>query len=358
MRFHLLQATVWPSARTKCGQNNARETESRLQVEFGAAKFAQGHIHLSAGHTSNANPIDKTTLYVAPGDTFARFRPSMSIEERREAVRFLETYGVSVQRACLLVQLHRSTFLYQARPVADAGVRQEIADLAQVHPRYGYRRIWVVIRRSRRINRQRVHHLWKQARLQVRHIKRRRTRPERPAVVAAAYLNHMWAYDFLEDRDVQGNVLRILTVMDEFTREGLAVDVATTTSAQRVIGVLGRLVAEHGAPAYVRSHNGAEFVALVVQLWLAQRQIQTLYIDPGCPWQNGKDERFNGTVRDECLNMHLFASAAEAQVKLEVFRQHYNHDRPHSRLGYQTPVEFKRAWVEAQAKGQESNIPT
>ncbi len=282
----------------------------------------------------------------------------MSIAERRAAVQFLEAYGVSVQRACVLVQLHRSTFLYQARPLTDDGVREEIAELAQAHPRYGYRRIWAVIRRRRRINRKRIHRLWKQARLQVRRVKRRRLRPERPAGVVAAYPNHVWAYDFLEDRDAQGTVLRVLTVMDEFTREGLAIDVATTTSAARVIAVLAQLVALHGAPAYVRSDNGPEFVALAVQLWLAQRQIQTLYIDPGCPWQNGKDERFNGTVRDECLNLHLFASVTEAQVRVERFRQHYNQDRPHSRLDYQTPVEFKRAWASTQAKGQDSNIPT
>ncbi len=282
----------------------------------------------------------------------------MSLSERREAVRFLETCGVSVQRACALVQLHRSTFLYQPRPVTDDGLLQEMEALAARHPRYGYRRIWAVIRRSRRINRKRVHRLWKQARLQVRRLKRRRVRPERPAGVVAVSPNHVWAYDFVEDRDAQGRVLKILTVMDEFTREGLAVDVARTTSAERVIGVLGQLVAQHEAPTFVRSDNGAEFVALAVQLWLAQRQIQTLYIDPGCPWQNGKDERFNGTVRDECLNMHLFVSVEEAQVRLEVFRKHYNEERPHSRLGYRTPLEFKRAWVEAQAKGQDSNIPT
>ena len=130
----------------------------------------------------------------------------MSISERREAVRFLETYGVSVQRACVLVQLHRSTFHYQAQPVSDDGVLQEITALAEAHPRYEYRRIWAVIRRSRRINRKRVHRLWKQARLQVRRVKRRRVRPERPAAMAATYRNHVWAYDFLEDRDAQGRV--------------------------------------------------------------------------------------------------------------------------------------------------------
>ena len=177
-------------------------------------------------------------------------------------------------------------------------------------------------------------------------------------MVATAYPHHVWAYDFLAGRDAQGRVRRILTVMDEFTREGLAIDGAPTTSAERVIGVLGRLVALHGALGYVRSDNGAECVALAVQRWLAQRQSQTLYIDPGCPWQNGQDERFNGPVRDERLNRHVFASVAEAQVILAGFRQPYNQDRPHSQLGYQTPWEFKRAWAEAQAKGQDPNIPT
>ena len=146
--------------------------------------------------------------------------------------------------------------------------------------------------------------------------------------------------------------------MDEFTREGLAIDVDLTTSAERVIGVLSQVVAKHGAPDYLRSDNGSDFVALAVQAWLVHHQITTLYIDPGCPWQNGKDERFNGTVRDECLNMQLFASVREAQVQLEAFRRHYNEQRPHSRLGYQKPLEFKQAWYKTQANGPDSHIPT
>lgn len=282
----------------------------------------------------------------------------MNIAQRREAVRFLEGYGVSVQRACVLVQLHRSTLHYQPRSGVDDRLPATIATLAQKHPRYGYRRVWAVLRRTRTVNRKRVHRLWKQARLQVQRPKRRRSRPERPAALAAAFPNHIWAYDFLEDRDAQGTVLRILTVMDEFTREGLAIDVGTSTPAERVVGVLAQLVAVHGAPMCVRSDNGAEFVAVGLQLWLANQRIQTLYIDPGSPWQNGKEERFNGTVRDECLNLHVFSSLAEARVRLETFRQQYNDDRPHSRLGYQTPSEFKRTWVETQANGPDSNIPT
>ncbi|MDQ5852709.1 MAG: integrase core domain-containing protein, partial [Chloroflexota bacterium] len=155
-----------------------------------------------------------------------------------------------------------------------------------------------------------------------------------------------------------GRPLRILTVMDEFTREGLAVDVALSTSAERVIGVLRALVAQHGAPGHLRSDNGAEFVARAVQLWLAECGVETLYIEPGKPWQNGKEERFNGTVRDECLNLHVFSSLAEAHVRLSAFRQHYNSQRPHSRLGYLTPLAFKKAWLEAQAKLQDPLIST
>jgi putative transposase len=280
------------------------------------------------------------------------------VAERRAAVHFLVTRGLSVRRACRLVEVQRATFLYQPRPVTDDGVEEAIAELARVHPRYGYRRIWAVLRRKRRINRKRVHRLWKRAKLQVKRTTRPRLHRERPRRLAAAYPNHIWAYDFVEDHDMHGHALRILTVMDEFTREGLAIDVDTRTSAERVIAILQQLVSVHGVPNAIRSDNGAEFVAALVQLWLAKQRIRTLYNDPGSPWQNGKDERFNGTVRDECLNMYIFASVAEAQIRLEAFRRHYNEERPHSRLGYETPLAFKQAWEEAQAALQDSLIST
>ncbi|MEN9936995.1 MAG: hypothetical protein RLZZ387_3574 [Chloroflexota bacterium] len=277
--------------------------------------------------------------------------------ERRDAVHFLVTKGLSVLRACVLVQLQRATFLYQARPAADDELVDELEALAYANPRYGYRRAWALLRRKRRVNRKRVHRLWKRAKLQVTRVKRPRARRERPPPLAAAYPNHVWAYDFLQDQDMHGRTFYILTVMDEFTREGLAIAVADATSAEWVIAVLGELVARHGAPENLRSDNGAEFVALAVQAWLTRRKVRTLYIDPGCPWQNGKEERFNGTVRDECLNLHVFASPAEARVRLGAFQDHYNHDRPHSRLDYRTPEAFKKAWEAAQAQQQDSLIP-
>jgi putative transposase len=229
----------------------------------------------------------------------------VTIAEQRDAVRFLATKGISVRRACQLAQLERATFQYRARPRPDEeALLADISELAGQHPRYGYRRIWALLRRKRSINRKRVHRLWKRARLQVKRAVHRRPRRNRPAALAAAYPNHVWAYDFVEDY-----------ALDEFTREGLDIDVDTSSSAERVIGRLEDLIARYGAPAYLRSDNGPEFVAIAIQAWLARQQIATLYIDPGCPWQNGKQERFNGTVRDECLNMHVFNSASRMATR-------------------------------------------
>jgi putative transposase len=281
------------------------------------------------------------------------------VAEQRAAVRFLLDGGLSVPRACALIQIPRMTFLYVAKPTDDTELLAQIRQLAVRHPRYGYRRISVLLRHSMVVNEKRVRRLWHQHQLQVRRVKRpRRSRLPRATRLEAAYPGHIWAYDFVEDALADGTTLRILTVMDEFTREGLALDVAVTTSAERVIGVLAALVAQHGAPAYLRSDNGAEFVAKAVQAWLAEAGVETLYIDPGKPWQNGKEERFNATVRDECLNMHQFHSVAEAWVRLGVFRHQYNDERPHSRLGYLTPCAFKAAWVEAQAMQRDPHMRT
>lgn len=270
----------------------------------------------------------------------------------------LVLYGCSVARACDLAHLHRSTFHYQKRPRSEGDLLSELTALAQQYPRYGYRRAWAVLKRTRQINPKRVHRLWKAAHLQVKRARRPRKRRERPVRLQAEHPNHIWAYDFVQDADQHGNKLFILTVMDEFTREGLATQVMRETSAERVEEVLTSLRDRYGTPTYLRSDNGAEFVARSIQGWLADQDIVPLYIDPGCPWQNGKDERFNGTVRDECLNMHVFSSLIEAQIRLEAFRQYYNSERPHSALAYQTPLAFKQAWNQAQKKEQDSLIST
>jgi putative transposase len=280
------------------------------------------------------------------------------VSDKRQAVQVLIGGGLSVARACALLSLHRSTFRYAAHPRDDTQTVTQMQSLAAQHPRYGYRRMHTLLNRTEHVNHKRVRRLWRKHRLQVPRVVRKRLRRERPGRLQATYPGHIWAYDFVEDALADGRKLLILTVMDEFTREGLALDVALSTSAERVIGVLTALVAQHGAPGYLRSDNGAEFVATAVHLWLAECGVETLYILPGKPWQNGKEERFNGTVRDECLNLHVFSSLAEAHVRLSAFRQHYNEERPHSRLAYLTPLAFKKAWLEAQANLHDPLIST
>jgi putative transposase len=270
---------------------------------------------------------------------------------RREAVQLLVAWGLSQRRACVLLQLRRSTFGYQTRPERNAGLTAQLTELARRHPRFGYRRVWALLRRrGQHVNKKRLHRLWKQARLQVRKVTCPRRAARRGMIpVQATHPGHVWTYDFLHDRCLKGTPLKVLTVMDEFTREGLALEVATSLPSARVLAILQGLVVTHGAPQFVRSDNGPEFIALAVRGWLAQHQMTTVYIEPGCPWQNGYGERFNGTVRDECLNMHVFQSVAEARVVLAAYRRQYNEERPHSSLGYHTPAEFKRDWIEHQS---------
>lgn len=220
------------------------------------------------------------------------------MSDKRQAVHFLINGGLSVQRACVLLNVHRSTFRYAAHPRDDTHITSHMQRLAAQNPRYGYRRINALLNQTEHVNEKRVKRLWRTHRLQVPRVVRKRLRRERPVRLQAAYAGHIWAYDFVEDALSDGRKLFILTVMDEFTREGLALDVALSTSAERVIGVLSALLAQHGRPVHLRSDNGAEFVATAVRLWLAEYGIETLYIEPGKPWQNGKEERFNGTVRD------------------------------------------------------------
>jgi putative transposase len=239
---------------------------------------------------------------------------------------------------------------YQARPDRNVELRTTMQQLAQQHRRYGYRRIYRLLRRrGQKVNKKRIQRLWQHAKLQVARVRRKRRRRTEQPPQQAKHPKHVWSYDFVKDRCLNGTPLRMLTVMDEFTREGLALEVRRSFPARQVVVVLADLFKQHGSPAYLRSDNGPEFVALAVRGWLHQQQVQTLYIDPGCPWQNGYEERFNGTVRDEFLNSHAFASVAEAQVLAAGYLREYNQERPHSSLGYQTPLEFKRDWYARQS---------
>ena len=264
---------------------------------------------------------------------------------RRQQVAYVCQRGRSVRRACALLSVSRSTLGYESKvALKDAPVLKAMHELAAQYPRYGYRRIQVFLERQGQLmSADRVHRIWRLAGLQVpRKRPRRRVTSGRPRPLPAFRANHVWAYDFVFDACANGQQLKCLTVIDEFTRECLAIDVAGSIRSGRVIEVLSKLVSVHGAPEYLRSDNGSEFVSRAVLRWLNESKINTACIDPAKPWQNGSNESFNGKFRDECLSMQWFKNRIDAKILIEEFRRQFNEVRPHSSLDQLTPVEFKR----------------
>ena len=269
----------------------------------------------------------------------------VSAHQRRQQVEYARRRGLSCRRSCALLQLARSSLRYESKKAKkDALVRERMRALVAQYPRYGYRRVRIFLaREGHPMSTDRAHRLWRAERLQLpRRRPRRRVAASRPRPVPATGPNQVWAYDFVFDACANGQKLKCLTIVDEWTRESLAIDVAGSIRSRRVIEVLAKLVSVHGAPRYMRSDNGPEFVATAVLRWLTDEGIETAHIAPGKPWQNGTDESFNGRFRDECLNMEYFRSRAEAVAMIETWRRHYNEVRPHSSLGYLTPTEFKK----------------
>jgi putative transposase len=269
----------------------------------------------------------------------------VSAPARRQQVAYARMRGVSERKACALLHVARSTLHYQARmPAKDASALAAMGTLAAQYPRYGYRRIQVFLEREgHRMSAARAWRLWQKAGLQVpRKRPRKRVAISRPRPEPATAAGHVWAYDFVFDTCANGQQLKCLTVVDEYTRESLAIDVAGSIRSGRVIAVLSQLISVHGAPKVLRSDNGPEFVSRALLQWAAAEQLDIALIEPGKPWQNGTAESFNGKFRDECLSMEWFRNRVEATVVIEQWRQHYNEVRPHSSLGNQTPAEFRR----------------
>jgi putative transposase len=217
-------------------------------------------------------------------------------------------------------------------------------ELAQRHPRYGYRRIWAMLQRQGvRVNHKRVYRLWRAHGMTV-HVRPRRKRSGLPSarLPEATRPHEMWAYDFVHDRCAHGESLKCLVVVDEYSRLWLAIEVGRRIASEQVIQALMRLIQLYGVPRYIRSDNGPEFVAQAVRAWLSANGIGTMFIEPGKPWQNGAVESFIGRFRDECLNMEWFLSRREARVIIERYRRQYNEERPHSSLGYRTPADVEQ----------------
>ena len=267
----------------------------------------------------------------------------VSVPARRAQVAHATRRGISQRRACTLMKVSRSALGYCSRRTArDEPVIARMREIAGQYPRYGYRRIRIFLgREGYEMSNGRMERLWRQARLQVpRKRPRRRVASTRPRPQAPSMMNQVWAIDFVHDACANGQKLKCLTVAEEFTREGLAIEVAGAIRSRHVIDVLSRLVSERGAPMFIRSDNGPEFVSRAILKWVTDEGIATALIDPGKPWQHGVNESFNGKFRDECLNMEWFRSRAEAKVVIASWLKHFNTVRPHSSLGYLTPGAF------------------
>lgn len=261
----------------------------------------------------------------------------------------MELLGLSERRVCRALGFSRSSHRYRCRTrTGEEALVQELKTLSGAHPRYGYRRIHALLKRAGwAVNRKRVQRLWREYGLKVpaQQSKRRRLgegeagairlRPSAP--------NECWCYDFIYDQTEDGRMLKILPVLDEYTRECLAIPVQRSLNADDVVRTLEGLALTRGAPRYIRSDNGPEFIARAVKDWVCSQGFQTVYIEPGSPWENPYSESFHSRLRDEVLNREAFSSLLEARVVLEDFKTFHNHHRPHSSLSYRTPEEVRIA---------------
>jgi putative transposase len=271
--------------------------------------------------------------------------------QRRAAVAYAQQHlGLSQRRACRLVGTARSSVRYGRRRGSDDGLlRTRLRELAAQRPRFGYRRLHVLLRREGIvINHKRLERLYREEGLAVRCRKRKALRPIRrgrpPAPQGA---NEQWALDFLQDALASGRTIRLLSVIDVYTREALALEVDTSLPGSRVVGVLERLRGERPLPTQLVLDNGPELISRALEQWAHDHTVALHFIDPGKPIQNAHCESFHSRVRDECLNEHWFLGLADARRIVEAWRQDYNRERPHSALAYLTPVAFAQQAVTA-----------
>ncbi len=274
----------------------------------------------------------------------------MSPAKRRRAfIQVQEQFAISERRACRLLAQPRSSQRYAQRQASDEeALAARIVALATRFGRYGYRRVTALLRREDwTVNHKRVERIWRREGLCVpqKQPKRGRLWLADGSLVRkrVEHRNHVWTYDFVFERTADGRPLRLLTVIDEYTRECLAIAVARRLTSVQVLELLADLFVRHGVPAHIRSDNGPEFTAEAVRKWLGRVGVETLFIEPGSPWENGYIESFNGKLRGECLNCERFDTLLEAQVVIEGWRREYNRTRPHSSLNYRSPA--PEAWT-------------
>jgi len=259
-------------------------------------------------------------------------------------VHIQQKLGVSERRACRVLNQPRSVQRHQSKESGhEELIRRDIVRLASTYGRYGYRRITALLRAEGwKVNHKRVERIWREEGLRVpaKQPKRGRLYLNDGSCIRLrpCWRNHVWSYDFVSDRLYNGKKVRMLTVIDEYTRKCLAIRVGSSLKAEDVLETLSTLFITEGVPDYIRSDNGSEFTAKVLREWIESVGVKTAYIEPGSPWENGYNESFNGKLRDELLNREIFYSLKEAQVLIEQWRRHYNEVRPHSSLGYRPPA--------------------
>ena len=274
----------------------------------------------------------------------------VSLAERRRGAEYLEqTHAVSERRACQVVAIARSTKRRPSGRIEEAKLVSRIHEFSEQYPRWGYRKIFDHLRtQGWRVGRERVRLIRRREGLRVpqKAPKRRRPGTSTIGVERAEFPNHVWSYDFVADQTTDGKTLRFLTVIDEFTREGIWIECGRHLTSVDVVRVLGQLVELRGLPIAIKSDNGSEFVAKKVQDWIKEHGIGAVFIEPGSPWQNGHNESFNGVFRDSCLNRWWFESPREAREASESWLGEYNEERPHGSLKGETPAAFRQHWEE------------
>lgn len=259
--------------------------------------------------------------------------------------------GLSERRACQITGQHRSTQRHEPRVADDdAALRGRLREFSRERPRWGYRRAHATLcEQGWQVNRKRVQRLWREEGLRVSVRRRKRQRLGNSTVPAkrlvAEHPDHVWALDFQYDQTADSRILKLLHVVDEFTREALAIDCRRRIDADATVEVLDRIVSQRGrVPRFIRCDNGPELTANALRDWCRFSRAGSAYIEPGSPWQNPYVESFGSRVRDELLSVELFSCLAEARVMVEDFRQDYNEQRPHSALGMQAPARFAHTW--------------
>lgn len=277
----------------------------------------------------------------------------MTPAERVKFIPVLEKKGLSTRTSCGLLEIARSRLAYKPRVNPEREMlRQVIREEALGHPVYGYRRIHYRLTKKRKIpvTISRVYRIWRAEGLALKPIRKKRGRKYGQGLQSppkALYPNHVWTYDFLKLRLYNGNYVRILALLDEFTRECLGFYMARSIPSSKVLEFLQGVIATRGVvPEFLRSDNGPEFIEKSLNAWLKEQGTRPVFITPGSPWENGKCESFNGKFRTEFLNRNIHYSLKVLQIQAGWWRKHYNQERPHSALGYQTPEEFAQAWYD------------